>query len=129
MNKTYEHSEAFCHMKYRSSDGSITISVWNSRDNYTPFGFTVKGVEFFHVDWNEDRQEPDYKPQPGDLIFVDTTEELIKHYLEEYIDKYWDSNDDGNFEFTLSELFDSKEAAYKNFLKSSLGSPHLLEVE
>lgn len=69
----YNHTEAFCVMKYASRDGREVEYLWNSRDGVTPYIVIARdGVtELRHVDWNLDCQEPDRIPEVGERIFID----------------------------------------------------------
>lgn len=81
----YNHSEAFCLMKYRSDDGTEEEIIWNSRDGVTPFVISLRsGKPATHVDWKNDRCVPDYEPKTGERIFVDLTyERALEHaYLK-----------------------------------------------
>jgi len=71
----YQHGEAFCHMIYRSDDGTVKRSIWNSRDGVTPFGMLdpETGKNLIHGDWHLDRRDPDYQPKAGDWIWTDET--------------------------------------------------------
>jgi len=81
----HKHKEAFCHMKYaaQTADGRkyIEVTIWNSRDGVTPFCFISKefGIELVHVNWERDVYDPNYVPQPGDLIWRNYTEEEARH--------------------------------------------------
>ena len=86
---TYNHSEAFCLMKYRSDDGTEEEIIWNSRDGVTPFVLSLRsGKTAQHVDWHEDRCVPDYQPKPGERIFIDLTSEKAEEYAKRNV-KRW----------------------------------------
>ena len=75
----HNHNEAFCLMQYsgRGQAGTISLQIWNSRDGVTPFMMfsTEYGIEMAHVNWQQDRYLPNYKPVKGDLIWRDYTQE------------------------------------------------------
>jgi len=86
---SYNHSEAFCLMKYRSDDGEEEEIIWNSRDGVTPFVLSLRsGKTAQHVDWHEDRCVPDYVPKPGERIFIDLTPEKAEEYAKRNV-KRW----------------------------------------
>jgi hypothetical protein len=79
----YQHAEAFCLMTYRSDDGTEEEVIWNSRDGVTPFIITLRsGKQARHVDWRSDRRVPDYRPKPGERIFVDLTEARARQLVK-----------------------------------------------
>jgi hypothetical protein len=85
----YQHAEAYCLMTYRADDGEEE-TIWNSRDGVTPFIVTLKsGKQAMHVDWSTDRRDPNYKPKPGERIFVDLTEERRKELWLKNCQRYW----------------------------------------
>lgn len=106
-----EHREAFCLMKYQSDDKSETETLWNSRDGVTPFILSNrdKTKHMRHVEWGNDRCDPNYIPLPGMRIFVSATEELVKPDLLKYIDSFW-GNHGGR------KHFGTKENAYAQLL-------------
>lgn len=77
MGNRYRHAEAFCLMTYISDDGQIVETLWNSRDGVTPFVIMSKDgkIELTHTAWKTDKCVPDFKPNPGDRMFVDLTME------------------------------------------------------
>jgi len=85
MNK-YNHAEAFCHMLYRSETSKTEIWIWNSRDGVTPFCLPIDGEMFQHVNFGKDKQNPDYKPKPGDYIFRTVTREDLVESLTKKIE-------------------------------------------
>jgi len=86
---TYNHSEAFCLMKYRSDDETEEEIIWNSRDGVTPFVISLRsGKTASHVDWRSDRCVPDYKPKPGERIFIDLTPEKAEEYAKRNVRKW-----------------------------------------
>ena len=84
----HDHPEAFCLMTYKDTAGNLE-TIWNSRDGVTPFIVRSRaGLESQHVDWDKDRYSPDHKPQIGDRIFEDLTEENCRRWRTEYVDKH-----------------------------------------
>jgi hypothetical protein len=86
----YNHKEAFCLLKYASNDGQIVEWIWNSRDGVTPFGVMSRcgTKELRHVQWRFDVRIVNYEPLPGERIFVDATEELLRPKAEEIIARH-----------------------------------------
>lgn len=104
-----EHREAFCHMQYASDDGRIVRSIWNSRDGVTPFGCRDpynRGVELKHVNWNQDRRDPDHIPEVGDWIWVDLQPERALQMAEAQVEQFWDHPG-----YPMSDRFGSKAEA------------------
>jgi hypothetical protein len=88
LKKTSEfaHREAYCLMKYASRCGTVVEWIWNSRDGVTPFIVTSRcGKEMSHVQWAFDVRIRNYKPLPGERIFVDATLELLKPAAEKVV--------------------------------------------
>ncbi len=131
--RKYVHGEAFCRMKYARKDGSGVEWVWNSRDGVTPFLVGPKGRQgpfgddelLSHVDWHLDQVRPDYKPQPGERVFIDLTPELARANAEKWCDRYWDHP-----EFPLSEGYATKEEAIESHLRDEArdGAPVIITV-
>lgn len=91
----YTHKEAFCIMHYRCDLCRYTQRLWNSRDGVTPFiidCFKCDGTAA-HVSWNLDQCAPDFVPEIGMRIFVDTTKEMCIEANRKYVDRVWDSGD------------------------------------
>lgn len=86
----YQHPEAFCLMRYQDTLGNVEV-IWNSRDGVTPFIVASRqGRESKHIDWQRDERAPDHAPLVGDRVFEDQTEECVRKWRDEYIDKWWD---------------------------------------
>ena len=125
----YRHGEAFCHMMYVSDDGREIEWLWNSRDGVTPFIISSRnGKSMRHSYWGEDRFDPDYKPQPGDRIFVDCKPEMVREKAVEYVNRYWD-----NAEYPMKKVFAdprTREDAVQHFVTewTKPGSPYVLVV-
>lgn len=123
-----KHPEAYCLMKYASRDGLIVEWVWNSRDGVTPFGIQSrdKTTELYHVNWEYDRRMKDYKPLPGERIFVDATVELMTPYLNDYIEKFWEHPDNA-----MKNYYPSKQAAFDTLMKewAAPGTPYIMEAK
>src|SRR6185503_2818632 len=86
----YQHAEAFMLMLYRSDDGTEEEYIWNSRDGVTPFVVTLRsGKMATHKEWHKDRRVVDYKPKPGERIFVDLTEERRRELQLRNARRYW----------------------------------------
>ncbi len=111
MDQKFKHGEAFRHMTYQGKGraGIIQLSIWNSRDGVTPFMTVSKeyGIQLQHINWQNDRLDPDYKPKKGDLIWVSYTEETAKAAAEE------------SYEFHKS-ILDS----FKNYTDAQLKAKH-----
>ena len=82
MNKTHNHGEAFCLMRYESEDGRVVELLWNSRDGVTPFTITAKDGQtpLQHVNWKSDEYRPEHQLQPGDRYFGKLTREAAAAY-------------------------------------------------
>lgn len=123
----FSHGEAFCHMLYISDDQRQWEWLWNSRDGVTPFIISSPtGKPMSHKYFGEDRFDPDYKPQPGDRIFVDCTKELIEQKAWERATNYWD-----DALYPLSKMFKTPDEAARKFIEewTKPGSPHVLTIE
>lgn len=84
-----KHVEAFAIMQYAPKDAGIkSVFIWNSRDGVTPFVVYIDGIEFHHVNWQQDRYSPNYRPMAGDLIFRDCTEDEAKLFAERRIEQF-----------------------------------------
>jgi hypothetical protein len=122
---TYEHREAFCLMKYRSDDGTEEETIWNSRDGVTPFVVTLpSGKTASHVNWNEDRCVPDFKPPVGSRMFVDITAERARASAERNAADWWDQPIAKDMYPTREAMVDALAASYY-----TPGSPDLIEVK
>ncbi|HEY8597359.1 MAG TPA: hypothetical protein VIL85_02945 [Thermomicrobiales bacterium] len=103
----HEHPEAFCLMHYRTKDGTLTEILWNSRDGVTPFGISsTDGREMTHVDWHLDNFQPDYKPVPGQRIFVTLGRERAEEWARQFVERYWDHG-----EYPMHRAYPSREDA------------------
>jgi hypothetical protein len=115
-------------MHYASEDGSIMEVIWNSRDGVTPFCIASKDgeTELRHVDWHLDRPAPLHKPQPGDRVFVDMTEERATEKAEAFVEAHWEAK-----EFPMRKYFASREMAIAHYASEwcQPGAPDLIEVE
>lgn len=80
MTKKYNHMEAFKVMEYQCADCGQSEMIWNSRDGVTPMFLsgclTCGGEKVAHVNWKDDRFEPDHIPQPGERVWIDMPDEL-----------------------------------------------------
>lgn len=123
-----QHGEGYCLMEYRSKDGAHSELIWNSRDGVTPFIVHSQDgqIEMMHVNWQNDKYLPNYKPKAGERIFVDLTPEKAREYAARRVDQYWDHE-----EYPLSARFDNREAAIEAFagdMLSQPGQPDLLTI-
>lgn len=68
------HAEAYHLMKYVCGNGHSEI-VWNSRDGVTPLAITCQTCRelAYHVEWNANIYDPEYKVQIGERFFRDIT--------------------------------------------------------
>lgn len=116
--KPYEHKEAFCLMLYRDTAGNEEW-IWNSRDGVTPFCIESRqGLQAQHVDWHRDSYVPDYKPKPGERIFVDLTIERAREFRRRYVDQWWDNELRGN---PMREFYPSREEAVEILVREDMG--------
>jgi hypothetical protein len=124
---TYQHAEAFCLMKYRSDDGTEEELIWNSRDGVTPFVITLRsGKRATHVDWQDDQCQPDRKPQPGDRIFIDMTEEELRTLVTQRVDEWLGSSERDE----VLQAFGSREQAIDHLMGDYRpGTPNLIEFQ
>lgn len=86
----YNHAEAFCLMWYQCKACGKRELLWNSRDGITPFIIGCKhcGGEAAHVLWGLDQCMPNYKPQPGQRIFIAMTEERAQEIAKKRIEHF-----------------------------------------
>lgn len=132
----YQQKEAFCLMKYASRDGQIVEWIWNSRDAITPFGLTARDgtTSMQHVQWQFDVCIPNYKPLPGERVFVDLTLEAARALRKEYVDQWWETPIEGYGTMKDSGQYPSKEAAVETLAKSDFEqfdghNPHVITGE
>ena len=90
IGRKYIHKEAFCLMYYKRKKCEELEQLWNSRDGVTPFVITCKlcGGEAVHIMWQFDKCVPDYKPGPGQRIFIDMTKERAEEIAKKRIEHY-----------------------------------------
>lgn len=128
------HPEAFKLMQYATDDGTEFEIIWNSRDGVTPFCVLSKsGKEMTHVNWDKDVMTPiNYKPGPGNRMFVDATESLLRDKAWAYVDKYW-KGDGTAMNPGMQNIFQgkSRKAVVEYFLKewTKPGSPCLVTLQ
>lgn len=80
----YWHKEAFCLMLYKCTECDITEQLWNSRDGVTPFSLRCRNDAcnkemlgpMQHIEWQNDRQYPEFVCHPGLRIFIDMPEPI-----------------------------------------------------
>lgn len=126
-DREVQHAEAFCHMHYLSDDRMEEAWIWNSRDGVTPFVITLpSGKTAVHTSWNLDRFDPDHKPQPGELIFVDLTPENARIYARQNAERHVASGTLTSYrpDLTQEEL---EEQLYESYIDTP-GAPDLVRV-
>lgn len=129
MSPSHSHKEAFMVMKYASADGRVVEFIWNSRDGVTPFIIHSRdGVELSHVEWKRDRYLPEYRPQPGERIFVDLTPERARASSARMVEQFWDAP-----QYAMRERYESQDEAIAALTKDALehgggGAPDLIEA-
>ena len=78
--KKYNHGEAFKVMEYECDDCGQSEMIWNSRDGVTPMFLssclTCGDGKVAHVNWKDDRFDPNHIPQPGERVWIDMPDEL-----------------------------------------------------
>lgn len=81
----HKHPEAFCLMMYRCERCGQPEVLWNSRDGVTPFTLTclICSGTMQHVNWKNDRYDPNYVPQPGQRYFIDLTKQEYFKFLRQ----------------------------------------------
>lgn len=104
-------------MKYAAEDGSEVEWIWNSRDGITPFYVNNRAGDKMlkHVDWHLDHRIFDYRPMPGERIFVNLSPQRARQKAERCIKDLWDSGDDCSY---VRETYDTKEDAVEGLLAS-----------
>lgn len=126
----HEHAEAFMVMTYQSDDKRDDERIWNSRDGVTPFVIILRnGKQARHVMWEMDSYEPEHKPEIGDRIFVDMTEERAKVLALEIADRDWESPNE-EIKRMCRGMFDNKIHLYVDYLFTTFhkpGNPDLVE--
>lgn len=121
---SYQHAEAFCLMTYRSDDGTEEVKIWNSRDGVTPFVTMLpSGKPATHINWAADRPNPDFQPEPGQLIFVDLTPEVAREKAIKRVDA-WLAGADREM---LLHTYGTRERAIEEQSQYPEGAPHLIE--
>jgi hypothetical protein len=121
----YNHAEAYCHMTYRTDDGLENVVIWNSRDGVTPFVIPWHGKQARHVNWTADRPDPDYQPQPGDLVFVDLTPERARWHAERTVDAWYA---DHRIRAQVAKHFGTRKRAIQSIIDSyHEGEPDLIQ--
>lgn len=114
----HQCAEAYRHMRYGTKDGSVLVSVWNSRDGVTPFGFTDPdtGAEVTHLPpWQLDHYDPSYVPEVGEWMWVDLHPERALQMAMEKVEQWWDDP-----KYPLSRAYETKREAAEMFLDSFL---------
>lgn len=121
----YNQVEAYCIMTYQCENQACGKEerIWNSRDGVTPFtiGCRYCGGMASHVRWNEDRRVVNYKPKPGERIFINMTEEMARVLAEKRVDQFKGTP----YERTGQERDETIEQLTMNFT----GGPTLVEVK
>lgn len=123
-----KHKEAFCIMKYRTNaDEPVQEEefIWNSRDGIVPFivmSRTDKDKKLRHDDHSQDRVVMDYKPQPGERLFIEATRELLEPVARERVENNW---------HLLKVQFREKADAIERYLREWVkpGAPMLVTVQ
>lgn len=114
----FSHPEAFRIMLYKSKDGEVVESIWNSRDGVTPFLVGVRDDQdrrmMQHVQWGGDPLALWHVPNIGDRIFVDRTEELSLAEAKRYVERCWESDQ-------LAAEFETQTAAIDHYAEMSAG--------
>jgi hypothetical protein len=83
----------------------------------TPFGInSVDGREMLHIQWEKDDYAPDYRPYPGQRIFVSCTRERAERLARERVESYWDHP-----QYPARSMFASKDEAVAAFAKDFYG--------
>lgn len=118
----YNQVEAFCLMTYQCETCGKEERLWNSRDGVTPYtiGCRYCGGMASHIRWNEDRRAVNYKPRPGERIFVDMTPERARVLAEKRVEYFKGTA----YERPKEETAKLIESLTKDFT----GSPTVIEV-
>jgi len=125
-----EYKEAFCLMKYQSDDGEVIELIWNSRDGVTPFVISARdgSRQMTHVDWQLDESRPHHVPQLGDRIFIDHTEETAQKEAEQYVERWWNSEQIPMKEHPVFKPL-GKDGSIHKFTKDWIGTVTVVEVD
>jgi hypothetical protein len=116
-NGGYLHKEAFCLMKYSTSDGSEVEWIWNSRDGVTPFTIRSRsGAEMVHTQWQFDVRIKNYQPLSGERIFVDMTDGLAELMARTNVAAWWDHPD-----YPMCDTYPDQETAIAALAQEYLG--------
>jgi len=89
----HRHPEAFMLLRYESPNKQVIEHVWNSRDGVTPFGIFARDGKtlLYCINLMAWVYQPEYRPQPGDRIFVSHTAETVWQVSERNVLRHWDS--------------------------------------
>lgn len=128
--KKYSHMEAFCHMQYQCKTCGFVDTFWNSRDGVTPFCVDnacrgCGGGEMCHINWNQDKCEPDYVPNKGQMIFVDMPQAIYEIYIKMRCEEFWE-----NYREEVQKTYHTKENMLKRLLSNRIekGEPWLVTI-
>jgi len=86
----HNHAEAFNLMWYKCLKCGHQERIWNSRDGVTPFGTGCPSCgrpDLCHAYMGSDQYSPDYKPHPGQRIWVTASKEQVAQWAEEAIQR------------------------------------------
>lgn len=91
-----KHKEGFCLMRYATKPDEPVQEeefIWNSRDGVVPYIIYSrhdKDRRMNHADVSQDTLLPEYKPKPGERIFVEATRELLEPVARERVEMNWE---------------------------------------
>jgi hypothetical protein len=121
----YNHSEAFCVMRYECEKCRFSEVLWNSRDGVTPFMIQCPecGGMMKHADWDLDECKPDYLPKPNQRIFVDLTQQIYEVLLRARVRYQWIIGP-----YPLKDRFKTQMEAVKALMNFREGEPYVIRM-
>jgi hypothetical protein len=90
----HTHSEAFCLILYRSSDGTQEEQVWNGRDSVAPSMIYARDAATPLQRADSPPAEylgPDHRPKLGDRMFVDRSFAKLVALKQQLVKGAWDN--------------------------------------
>ena len=86
----YKNADAFKLMEYSCDACGKVETIWNSRDNVSPFGTSCSTKDckghMTHSNWHKDVIAPLYQPPPGSRYFADMTRKKAEKIAAEMIE-------------------------------------------
>lgn len=124
----YDHVEAFCLMQYECQDCKTLETLWNSRDGVTPFIIQCKlcDGEMHHVNFADDRCEPDLFPSKGMRVFIDLPEHFREVFKRRFISTNWENPPGAR----MKDRYKTKQEALEVLMdgETQEGEPYVLKL-